>query len=55
MNELDAIIERDRISAATWFAAPNTGPARAFQDRRFLLGEIAKLQQQLAEHGVTKS
>lgn len=43
-NQMDDIRTRDADSAATWFKAPNSGPARAFQDRRWLLGEIEQLR-----------
>lgn len=41
--DLEAIRKRDAISAETWFKAPNTGPARAFQDRRALLQELDRI------------
>jgi len=41
---LAEIRQRDLASAETWFRAPHSGPARAFQDRRWLLAELDRAQ-----------
>jgi len=46
---LAEISARDQMSADTWFKTPNTGPARAFQDRRWLLQEVDRLQAALRD------
>ena len=51
MIDLDAIRERDRISADTWFKVPNKdhhAVARAIQDRRALLSHIYDMTKQRA-------
>lgn len=49
MIDLDAIRERDAASAETWFRKPNSGTARAMQDRRALLSHIYELTKQRAQ------
>jgi len=52
---LAEILKRDADSAATWFKQPPLGACgRAFIDRRWLLGEIARLQRECADLAATK-
>jgi hypothetical protein len=44
LTDLEAMRERDRLTAATWFAGPASGPAQAYRDRRALLAEIERLE-----------
>jgi hypothetical protein len=43
------IVQRDAMTAATWFTGPASGPALAYRDRRVLIEKYTKARETLEE------
>lgn len=43
--DFSGIVQRDAMTAATWFTGPTSGPAQAYRDRRALIEAYAALRQ----------
>jgi hypothetical protein len=43
------IVQRDAMTAETWFKGPASGPAQAYRDRRELIEAYSKVRTEIEE------